>query len=97
MDDEILTGGTVALAVELIKKEKPNSIRIACVHPMFNEKGIQVIDSLAIDELVFSDTVPIDLSKFSQNKPTIISTTQLFGEAINRIHTGESVGALFRH
>ena len=56
-----------------------------------------LFDSLKIDELVFSDTVPIDLSKFSQNKPTIISTTQLFGEAINRIHTGESVGALFRH
>ena len=97
MDDEILTGGTVALAVDLITKAKPNSIRVACVHPMFNEKGIQVIDSLKIDELVFSDTVPIDLSKFSQNKPTIISTTQLFGEAINRIHTGESIGALFRH
>tara|TARA_Y100001970_G_scaffold225688_1_gene278741 strand:- start:21409 stop:22356 length:948 start_codon:yes stop_codon:yes gene_type:complete len=97
MDDEILTGGTVSLAVDLIKKANANSIRVACVHPMFNDQGFKIIDNLEIDELVFADTVPIDKSKFSKNQPTIISTTQLFGEAINRIHTGESVGALFRH
>ena len=44
MDDEILTGGTVALAVDLITKAKPNSIRVACVHPMFNEKVIKLIN-----------------------------------------------------
>jgi ribose-phosphate pyrophosphokinase len=96
MDDEILTGGTVELAVKLILKDKPNSIRVACVHPMFNDKGFNIIDGLDIDELIISDTVPIDANSFSKNKPTILLTTELFAEAIHRIHNGDSVGALFR-
>jgi ribose-phosphate pyrophosphokinase len=96
IDDEILTGGTVKLAVELINAQNPNSIRVACVHPMFNDKGFELIDNLDIDELIVTDTVPINRAHLSNITPTIISTTDLFGEAISRIHTGDSVGALFR-
>jgi len=43
---------------------------------------------------VLTDTIPIPPSKMLPNI-TVLSVAPLLGEAIRRIHTGQSVGALF--
>ena len=43
---------------------------------------------------MFTDTIPIAPEKHLPNM-TVLSVAPLLGEAIRRIHTGQSVGALF--
>jgi ribose-phosphate pyrophosphokinase len=44
--------------------------------------------------VVVTDTVPVNGQK-KLDKITVLPIAPLLGEAINRIHTGQSVGALF--
>ena len=48
-----------------------------------------------IDRLVVTNTVHIGKEKKIANL-TVLSISTLFADAIKRIHTGESVGALFK-
>jgi ribose-phosphate pyrophosphokinase len=45
--------------------------------------------------VVVTDTIPVGAEKCI-SKITVLSVAPLFGEAIKRIHTGDSVGVLFR-
>ena len=44
--------------------------------------------------MIVTDTIPLPASA-NRDKVTVLSIAPLFGEAIKRIHRGESVGALF--
>ena len=96
IDDEILTGGTVASAVKLLRSRGASSIRVACVHPVMAEKAFQVLDTTDIDEVVYTDTLPLVRGTFKNVPATVLSVAPLIGDAMHRIHTGGSVGALFR-
>jgi ribose-phosphate pyrophosphokinase len=96
IDDEILTGGTVASAINLLRTRGANSVRVACVHPVMAPKAFQVLDQPALDEIVFTDSLPLVHGEFKQVKATVLSVAPIVGDAIHRIHTGGSVGALFR-
>jgi hypothetical protein len=54
----------------------------------------QRIEDSVLRELVLTDTVPLPAGK-RVAKITTLSIAPLIGEAIKRIHRGESVGALF--
>jgi len=43
---------------------------------------------------VVTDTIPIDPRR-KPGKVTVLSMAPLLGEAIRRIHTGQSMGAMF--
>jgi ribose-phosphate pyrophosphokinase len=47
-----------------------------------------------VKEVVVTDTIPVNKDK-KLNKITVLSIASLIGEAIHRIHTGLSVGAMF--
>ena len=96
VDDEILTGGTVALAVDLMRDRGARSVYVACVHPVFSNKAFDILDSTAIDQLVFTDSLPLVFGDFHNVNTSKLSIASLLGDAIHRIHTGGSVGALFR-
>jgi len=96
LDDEILTGGTVASAVRLLRTRGANSVRVACVHPVMAPKAFDVLDTADVDEIVFTDTIPLVHGTFKTVPTTVLSVAPLFGDAMYRIHTGGSVGALFR-
>ena len=60
------------------------------VNPAFFEK----LRDSSILEVVLTDSVPLPAIK-RMKKITTLSVAPLIGEAIRRIHRGESVGALF--
>jgi len=95
VDDEILTGGTVLNSVNLLRSRGARSVYVACVHALLSGRATDILDTKDITELVFTDTVPVDRSKFTQVPTTVLSIAPLIGDAIDRIHTGGSVGALF--
>ena len=96
IDDEILTGGTVASALELLRRHRARSIYVGCVHQLFAGPAFERLDSPEISEIVFTDTLPIDDGAFQHAPTKILSIAPLFGDAMHRIHTGGSVSDLFR-
>jgi ribose-phosphate pyrophosphokinase len=95
MDDEILTGGTVASAIQLLRSRGARSVRVACVHPVMAGKAFTALDTTDVDELIFTDTLPLVHGEFKTVPSTVLSVASLIGDAIHRIHTGGSVGELF--
>jgi ribose-phosphate pyrophosphokinase len=94
-DDEILTGGTMQVAIEMLKQQGARSVYLACIHGYFRGSAFERLDSAEISGLVYTDTVPVDAGAFERVPTHVISLAPLFGDAMHRIHTGGSVSALF--
>ncbi len=94
-DDEILTGGTILAAARLAMERGAKSVTAACVHPILSDRAVEKICGSEIQELVVTDTIPLSPQK-QHEKITVLSVAPMLGEAITRIHTGQSVGALFQ-
>jgi len=95
VDDEILTGGTIASSVRLLHEKGARSVHVGCVHPLFAPKAFKLLDTPEITEMVFTDSVPVT-GEFRQAPARVLSIAPLIGDAMERIHTGGSVGELFR-
>lgn len=93
-DDEVLTGGTLIHGVDVLLERGAKEVYACCTHPLFAGPAIKRISESRIKELVVANTVPVADGKKLSNI-TVLSIAPLLGEAIRRIHTGESVGALF--
>ena len=94
-DDEILTGGTILAAANLALQRGAKSVTAACVHAILSDRAVEKICGSEIQELVVTDTIPLTAQK-QHDKITVLSVAPMLGEAITRIHTGQSVGALFQ-
>jgi hypothetical protein len=67
----------------------------ACAtHGVLSDPAIERIRESSVREVVVTDSVPLTASRRIP-KLTSLSVAPLIGEAIKRIHRGESVGALF--
>jgi ribose-phosphate pyrophosphokinase len=61
---------------------------------VFSGPAVERIAASPIKEVIVTDTIPVPKTK--QNKKiTVLSVAPLLGEAIHRIHSGLSVGAMF--
>ena len=93
-DDEILTGGTIVAAARIAFDRGARSVVTACVHPILSGDAVhRICDNDFISELVVTDTIPIAPEKHHP-KITVLSIASMLGDAITRIHTGESIGEL---
>jgi len=94
VDDEIDTAGSLANVVSTLKEQGVKEVYSCCTHPIFSGPAIQKIASSAVKEVVVTDTVPVPDNK-RLDKITVLPIAPLLGEAIHRIHTGLSIGAMF--
>ena len=95
MDDEIDTGGTIISAADIALAHGARTISVACVHPILSGNAVErICGSSKIEELLVTDTIPISPAKMHE-KITVLALAPLFSEAMSRIHSGHSVGALF--
>ena len=94
VDDEIDTAGSLVGVVSALEKRGVKEIFACCTHPILSGKAIQRIASCSVKEVVVTDTVPVSGDK-KLDKITVLPIAPLLGEAIHRIHTGLSVGAMF--
>jgi len=94
VDDEVLTGGTLAESAKLLIERGATAVSAACTHALLSNKAVARLSEGPIEELVVTDTVPLPPEKRLPNM-TILSLAPLLGEAIKRINSGQSVGALF--
>jgi ribose-phosphate pyrophosphokinase len=94
LDDEIDTGGSLVNVVTTLKERGVKDIYSCCTHAVLSGPAIQRISACPIKELVITDTIPLGPNKKS-DKIKVLSMAPLLGEAIHRIHTGMSIGAMF--
>ena len=94
-DDEVDTAGSVVGAANVLQEQGAAEIYAACTHGVLSGPAIERLRESAIREVVITDTIPLPEEK-RLSKITVLPVGSLFAEAIQRIHGGGSVGALFR-
>ena len=94
VDDEIDTAGSLTDVVATLEKRGVREIYACCTHPVFSDPAVQRIASCPVKEVAVTDTIPVT-GKKKLDKITVLSIAPLLGEAIQRIHDGRSIGAMF--
>ena len=94
VDDEIDTGGSLLSTIDTLLEEGATEVYACCTHGVLSGSALEGIVASPLKELVVTDTLPVDKEKWD-SKITVLSVAPLLGEAIHRIHSGLSVGAMF--
>ena len=94
VDDEIDTAGTLVEIVRALEREGVTEIYACATHGVLSDPAVDRLAASSLREVVLTDSVPLPERK-RLPKITTLSVAPLIGEAIKRIHRGESVGALF--
>ena len=94
VDDEIDTAGSLMNVTNALLDRGAVEVYACATHPIFSGPAVDRIAGSKLKNVIVSNTVPPKDGKLSE-KVKYISIAPLLGEAIRRIHTGQSVGAMF--
>ncbi len=96
-DDMITTAGTVSEAARLVREHGAEAVYVAATHGVFAGPAVERLLAAEMDEIVVTDTIPTSPTVASSLKNlTVLSVSDLVGEAIKRIHEHRSVSELFK-
>lgn len=94
VDDMTETGGTLTSAAKTLKRAGARKIYAGVSHAILNEKANDRISKSPIEELITTNSTQLQVEPNFPCK--VLSVSHLLGEAISRIHSGESVSSLFK-
>ena len=96
VDDIIATAGTVVRASEVVRQNGARRVIAFATHPVLCGPAVERLAATPFDHLAVTDTIPIpEVVRAKLPHLTILSVSELMGEAIRRIHRDESVSSLF--
>jgi ribose-phosphate pyrophosphokinase len=93
-DDMIDTAGTLVNTVQELRKKKAGRIFACATHGVLSGPAIERLRKAPIDEIILTNTVPLDSAKVLPNMK-VLSVAALLGTAIQSIHEETSVSDLF--
>jgi ribose-phosphate pyrophosphokinase len=94
-DDMITTAGTLCGAAKLLAERGAKKIIAGATHGVLADSAVQRIEAAPFDEVVVTDTVPLNDKAASLENIKVLTVAPLLGEAIGRIHKNESVSIMF--
>ncbi|MEW6600753.1 MAG: ribose-phosphate pyrophosphokinase [Nitrospirota bacterium] len=94
-DDMIDTAGTITHAAAALKDKGAKKVIAACAHAVLSGPALDRINASALEEVIVTNTIPMDEKQERCKKLTVLSVAPLLGEAIKRIHEETSVSSLF--
>ena len=94
IDDMIDTAGTLVNASESAFDKGAKSVTAIATHGVLSEPAISRLDKSRIKKIIITDTIVLNKEKLI-DKLEVISVSGIFGQAVERVHNGESVSALF--
>jgi ribose-phosphate pyrophosphokinase len=94
LDDMIDTAGTITLGAQELIDQGARAVYACCTHGVLSGPAIERIAQSPVTELIMTDTIPLPSDK-KIDKIQILSTANLIGEAIIRIHEDLSLSQLF--
>lgn len=95
VDDIIDTAGTLTNAAHAIINAGASSVAACASHAVFSGKAVQRITESPLSHVVVTNTIPLDEAGAACQKVRVKSVGRLLGEAIKRIHHGDSISSLF--
>jgi ribose-phosphate pyrophosphokinase len=93
VDDLIDTGGTFCNAAKALRDNGAREIYGACTHPILSGQAIDRIEKSVVSKLFVTDTIPA--RNGLSDKFEVLSVAGIFGEAIRRGFTNQSISSLF--
>ena len=94
IDDIVDTAGSITKAAFALKERGANDVYCLFSHAVLSDNAVDNLRRAEFKEIIFTNSIPLPDHKKLRNMQ-ILSIAPLFGEAIRRIHNGESVSSLF--
>jgi len=95
VDDMIDTAGTVCAAAQAIKDKGARAVFAVASHGVLSNPAIERITASPIELLIITDTIPPRPEVRACAKIEVYSVAKMVGEAVKRIHHGDSISSLF--
>ncbi len=95
MDDMVDTAGTLCSAAAALKKNGASSVRAYITHAVLSGPAVSRVTASELDELVVTDTIPLNDEAMACSKIRQLSTAELLAETMRRISDEESVSSLY--
>jgi ribose-phosphate pyrophosphokinase len=95
LDDMVDTAGTLTQAAKAVLEHGAIKAVAYAVHPILSGPAIARIEESVLDELVVTNTVPLSDKARACKKISQLSVARIFGEAIRRIYSADSLSSLF--
>jgi ribose-phosphate pyrophosphokinase len=95
VDDMIDTAGTLVQAARAVMEAGARSVCASASHGVLSGPAIQRIDDSPLSEVCITDTVPLSEAGRNCKNIKVLSVARLLGEAVKRIHHGDSISSLF--
>ena len=95
LDDMIDTAGTTTQAATALKENGASRVFAASTHAVLSGPAIDRINGSVIEEVIVTNTIPLDSKQGKCTKLTVLSIAPLLAEAIKRIHDESSISSLF--
>ena len=93
VDDMIDTAGTICKAADLMKESGARTVRALASHAIMSGPAPERLMKSAIEEVIFSNSIPFDTAKCP--KATMLSISPLFADTIRRVHDNESISSQY--
>jgi ribose-phosphate pyrophosphokinase len=95
LDDMIDTAGTIVQGAQACANKGARRVWAGCTHPVLSGPALERIQASCLEEIVVTNTIPLNGKEQRCPKLRVLSVAPLLGEAITRIHEEESVSSLF--
>ncbi|MCX7171694.1 MAG: ribose-phosphate diphosphokinase [Proteobacteria bacterium] len=95
VDDMVDTAGTLCKAAAALKQEGAKKVLAYCTHPVLSGAAITRISESELDELVVTDTIPLQEGSRACSRIRQVSIGGLLAETMLRISNEDSVSSLF--
>ncbi|GAB4393579.1 MAG: ribose-phosphate pyrophosphokinase [Gammaproteobacteria bacterium] len=95
IDDIVDTAGTLCAAAKVLKEKGALRVVAYCTHPVLSGPAITNLMNSDLDQLVVTDTIPLQAEAKQCAKIRQLSLGDLLGETIKRINDEESVSSMF--
>ena len=95
IDDLVDTAGTLCQAAAALKQHGAAQVVAYCTHPVLSGPAVANINASVLDELVVTNTIPLQPEAAACDKIRQLSIGELLAETMRRVSNEESVSSLF--
>ena len=94
-DDIIDTAGTLCNAAKALKDKGAKAVKAYITHPVLSGPAIERLDKSEIDELIVTNSIPLNKDAKKCSKIRVISIANIIAECITRLSNEESLSEMF--
>ena len=95
MDDMVDTANTLCEAAAALKENGAAKVVAYCTHPVLSGNAVERITGSKLDELVVTNTIPLQADAKACSKIRQLSAAEILAETIRRISNEDSVSSMF--